>query len=72
MKQKKTVWYPENTKPARDGVYEVVGPLKVVMYARFWNWEWMYAFPWFDEAAECEVASLRQDKKWRGLAEKPD
>jgi hypothetical protein len=72
---KKTAWYPLNTKPARDGVYEVRVPefaslgyiFHVVSYARFWHGEWMRGFPYFGDAQDCECESLIQDKEWRGL-----
>lgn len=67
----KTEWYPGDTKPVRDGVYERdIGP--GTMFAKFSKAQWYFSASWVVGAAESTVVSNYQNEfPWRGLAQDP-
>ena len=67
---KLTPWFPVHSKPVRVGVYEIFGGYYSYWSGRFWVAT--DATPQF--AADprfFDLPSCTQDKKWRGLAERP-
>lgn len=72
-----TDWFPANVKPVRDGVYETqMDDIDRIPIPRgFSSWrrgKWGNQFETADRAKFREHYDGHQDKKWRGLAEKPE
>ena len=67
---KLTPWFPRGTKPARDGVYEVVFFVTpgYAHYRSGENWSWLCETP--QEAATALPAGTEKPQ-WRGLAKNP-
>ncbi len=69
---KRTRWYPSNTKPARNGVYEIRFPDRRVFYSLFKGRRWHGA--WWSVERAVMFGYRVQDYaqvEWRGLVEKP-
>lgn len=76
---KKTPWFPANIKPVREGPYEVWSAAyeSAGWYAWWDGKEWGPAFKGGGQeksialACGCRRWLARQDRNWRGLAQKP-
>lgn len=72
---KTTDWFPADIKPVHVGVYETKSPV-FNQPGRFSFWsgkKWSAAF--FDRFAarnHADISTRFQERKWRGLAEKPE
>lgn len=77
---KETEWFPADIKPVREGVYETISP---VFGERGWFCYWSGKY-WcqasFDSGSQARsiihanairIRSSWQDRRWRGLAQKP-
>lgn len=76
---KKTPWFPAAVKPIHEGVYETFSPTygEPGWFSRWDGKKWGAAFnARCDErsiklAAGYDQPATRQDRRWRGLAQKP-
>lgn len=73
--QKLTEWFPADVKPVRRGVYEVRWGWTFRDGGGYCHWDgrtWGNTFFKVDRApGRGETITAKQDKGWRGLAEKP-
>jgi hypothetical protein len=68
---KLTDWFPEDVTPVHPGVYET----KFVGLEGFSEWNGLYWSSQYCTADRARGMCIRQgaqDKRWRGLAEKPE
>jgi hypothetical protein len=68
-----TEWYPAHIKPVRQGVYELdYWKFTPTLMFSYWDGkQWLWIADNVDKAATRISPALTQNRRWRGLAARP-